>query len=238
MNPRKLFLPIFTGSLVVINLLVLALFGDHVSSIARFISMSLFFLLFLRPKYYERSALIVFLAFVLNDFLLIYFEASFSQNLVLFIRLCAYLLIANMVRPYLKNIKIEKFQGIIFATVLILNVILLNLLDETIFAGKDAAIWEKVLLYGYGFSIILLVSIAYTFYNRYTDKSSVFFLIAVMGLVMSDFTYFIGFYLEFPVFYYLDRGFNVLGIGMLLHFLYLFKKKVELGFFQKTRKNL
>lgn len=234
MTTNKLFLPQFTAFLLIVNLLALGLFGEHVSSIVRFISMVFFFLLSLRPQYYKRSALILFSVFVVNDFLLIYFESSFSQNLVLFIRLCAYLLLARMVLPYLKAIKIEKFQGIIFSVVLILNIILLHQLNKSINAEEDAGIWEEILLYGYGTAIIISVSVAFTFYNRFTDKTAIFFLIALMALVMSDFTYFIGFYLGFREFFYLDRAFNIVAISVLLHFIYLFKKKIELGYYQKT----
>lgn len=233
MKYNRLILPIFTILLLVVNLLVLGLFGEHVSGIVRFISMTLFFVMSLRAQYFKRSALILFSAFVINDFLLIYYDSSFSQNLVLFIRMCAYLLLARMVMPYLKKIKIEKFQGIIFTVVLILNFILLHQLNDSINPGEDGGLWGELLLFGYGSAIIISVSVAFTFYNRYTDESSIFFLIALMALVMSDFTYFIGFYLEFREFYFLDRAFNIVAIGVLLHFIYLFKKKIELGFYGK-----
>lgn len=238
MTYNRLILPIFTILLLVVNLLVLGLFGDHISSIVRFVSMALFFGMSLRAQYFKRSALILFSAFVINDFLLIYFDSSFSQNLVLFIRMCAYLLLARMVMPYLKKIKLEKFQIIIFSVVLILNIILLHQLNDSINPGDEASIWEEILLYGYGTSIIISVSVAFTFYNRYTDNTSIFFLIALLALVMSDFTYFIGFYLGFSEFFYLDRAFNIAAIGVLLHFIYLYKKKIELGYYERPEKIL
>jgi hypothetical protein len=50
---------------------------------------------------------------------------------------------------------------------------------------------------------------------------------------MSDLTFFVGFYLDFPEFYYLDRGFNIVAIGFLLHFLFLYKNKIERGFYNR-----
>lgn len=235
MNSNQKFLPFFTVFLLVVNLLIFGLFGAHVSSIARFVSMVLFFLLSLRPQYFKRSALILFSAFVLNDFLLIYYESSLSQNLILFIRLGAYLLLARMVMPYLKKIKMEKFQIIIFSVVLILNLVLLHQLNDSINPEESTEVWEEVLLYGYGTAIILAVSVAFTFYNRFTDKASILFLVALMALVMSDFTFFIGYYLGFSVFFYLDRAFNIIAIGVLLHFIYLYKKKIEIGYYNKTQ---
>lgn len=235
MKPSRIFLPVFTLFLLTVNLIVFGYFGDYVSRIVRFASMFFFFLIALGPKYFKGSALVIFFAFVINDFLLIYFESSFNQNLVLFIRLCAYLLLARLVQPYLKKVKVEIFQGVIFGVVLILNLILLYNLNDSINAGEDSTFLDELLLYGYGTAIIISVTIAFTFYNRYTDKTSIFFLIAVMALVMSDFTYFIGFYLGFREFYYLDRAFNIVAIGVLLHFLFLYKQKIAVGYYNKTR---
>jgi hypothetical protein len=52
--------------------------------------------------------------------------------------------------------------------------------------------------------------------------------------VLSDLTFFIGFYLDFPEFYYLDRGFNIIAIGALLHFLFLFKRKIARNFYERV----
>lgn len=235
MKPNKLLLPALTIFLLVVNLIVFGYFGDFISRIVRFITMVLFFLMALLPKYFKSSALIIFFAFVINDFLLIYFESSINQDLVLFIRLCAYLLMARLVQPYLKKIKVELFQGIIFGVVLILNLVLLYSLNDSINSGGDVTILDELLFYGYGTAIFVTVGIAFTFYNRYTDKGSVFFVIAVMALVMSDFTYFIGFYLGFREFYYLDRAFNIVGVGVLLHFLFLLKKKINTGYYNKSK---
>lgn len=235
MKSSRFFLPLFTLFLLTVNLIVFGYFGDYVSRIVRFASMFFFFLIALGPKYFKGSALVIFFAFVINDFLLIYFESSFNQNLVLFIRLCAYLLLARLVWPYLKKIKVEKFQGVVFGVILIFNLLLTYYLNDSINGESDSGYLENLLFYGYSISIILSVSIAFTFYNRYTDKTSVFFVIAVMALVMSDFTYFIGFYLGFREFYYLDRAFNIVAIGVLLHFLFLYKQKIADGCYNKTR---
>lgn len=230
-NPHNIFLVIVTIILLVANVVVVGYFGDYVSSMVRFVSMVLFFALFLNPRYYKKNAFVIFAAFVINDLLLVFYEDSINQDLVLFIRLCAYLLLARLVLPYLKKIKVQLFEGILFGLILFLNLLLLYNIQDTISTGQNEAWLEEFLLYGYGTATILLVSAAFTFYSRYIDKASIFFLLAVIGLVMSDFTYFIGFYLEFSEFYYLDRIFNILAVGFLLHFLFLFKRKIARGFY-------
>lgn len=234
----EIFLPLVTAILLVANVMVYGYFGDHESGIMRFISMVLFFALFLSPRYYKKSALIIFAVFVFNDLLLIYYEDFINQNIVLFIRLFADLLMARLVLPYLKKIKVEFFEGILFGVILILNLLLLYNIQDSINSGQNTGWLGELLVYGYGTAAIISVSAAFTFYSRYFDKASIFFLLAVIGLVMSDLTYFIGFYLEFFEFYYLDRVFNILAIGFLLHFLFLFKRKITRGFYDRTREEI
>ncbi|MCY2688472.1 hypothetical protein [Salinimicrobium sp. TH3] len=231
MQRYKKFLSIITVALLVANLLVYGIFGDDVSRTMRFISMVVFFVIFLNPAYYKKNALLIFVAFVLNDFLLIFYETLINQNLVLFIRLCAYLLLARLVFPYLRKIKIHIFDKILFTGILIINWFLLYNIKDTIGSGQNASWLEDVLIYAYGTSLIIAVATAFSFYSRYIDKASIFFLLSIIGLLMSDLTFFVGFYLDFPEFYYLDRGFNIVSLGFLLHFLLLFKNKIARGFY-------
>ncbi len=232
MQRHKIFLPLITIILLVVNLLVYGIYGDDVSRTIRFISMVIFFLIFLKPDYYKKNALIIFVAFVLNDFLLIFYETFINQNLVLFIRLCAYLLLAGLVFPYLRKVKIHIFDKILFTGILIINWFLLYNIKDSIGAGQNASWLEDGLLYAYGTSLIIAMATAFSFYSRYIDKASIFFLLSIIGLLMSDLTFFVGFYLDYPEFYYLDRGFNILAIGFLLRFLFLFKNKIARGFYE------
>ena len=237
-TPHNLFLLLVTLFLLVVNIVAYAYLGDYESRIIRFLSMVLFFVIFLSPRYYKKSGLVIFAAFVINDLLLIFYENFTYQNWVLLIRLCAYLLLARLVLPYLKKIKVKLFEGILFGVILLLNLLLLYNVQDEIIAGQNAGWPEEMLVYGYGTAAIISVSVAFTFYSRYIDKASIFFLLAVMGLVMSDLTYFIGFHLEFPEFYYLDRIFNILAVGFLLHFLFLFKRKIDRGFYESIGEKL
>jgi hypothetical protein len=185
-----------------------------------------------------RSALLIFAAFVLNDLLLISFENFYSQSVVLFLRLSAYLLLARLVLPYLKKIRVQIFEGILFAGIFIMNLLLLYYIQDSIDAFEDFGLFDDILFYGYGISIILSVTAAFTFYSRYMDKASIFFLLSLIGLVLSDLTFFIGFYLDFSEFYYLDRGFNITAIGLLLHFLFLFKRKIARNFYEGVEEKI
>ncbi len=117
----------------------------------------------------------------------------------------------------LKILESNLFQKIIFALAVILNVFLLHYLLEMMPVAEYTLLFN-FMLYLYGFSIILCVTTAMSYNNRYADKSSIFFLGAVLSLVLSDLTYFIAFILGFDVFFLVDRTFNIVGIALLLQF--------------------
>ncbi|MGB7786338.1 MAG: hypothetical protein WBL27_09575 [Salinimicrobium sp.] len=227
-----------TVALLAINITVLAFFDERASRVVRFLSMVVFYAIFLLDMYYKRNALLILGALVVNDLLLVFYESTMSQDLIMFIRLCAFLLLARLVFPYLRKIKVKPFEGILFTVILIMNLLLLYSIQDSINAVNKEGLLGEILVYGYGTAVIISVSAAFTFYSRYFDKASIFFLLAILGLVLSDFTYFIGFYLEFPVFYYLDRAFNILAVGFLLHFIFLFKRKIARGFYDGAGESL
>jgi len=220
------------------NLVAYGVYGDFVSRIVRFVSMGLFFLIFLMPRFYKRSALIILIALVINDLLLIFFETFIVQNLILFLRLCVYLLIARLVIPYLKRIKVQTIEVVVFVVILIMNLALLYYIKDSINIQENADLISDILLYSYGTAIIFSVSTAFSFYSRYVDKASIFFLMTLISLVMSDLTFYIGFYLDFSEFYYLDRAFNIIALGFLLHFLFLFKNKIAGNGYTNRAKDL
>ena len=94
----------------------------------------------------------------------------------MFIRLCAYLLLAGLVLPYLKKIKVQRFEGIFFGVDLITEFTIACLMYRTPEQIENAGWLGQLLVYGYGTAAILSVSAAFTFYSRYIDKASRFFL--------------------------------------------------------------
>ncbi|WP_010228857.1 hypothetical protein [Gillisia marina] len=125
-----------------------------------------------------------------------------------------------MVINKLKNLITNLFQKMVFTIAVLLNIFLLYSLVEMMPAGKYSLFFD-FLFYVYGLSIIICVTTAVSYSNRYASKPSIFFLTAVLCLVFSDLTYFIGFILDFSEFFFADRIFNILGIGALIHFLNL-----------------
>ena len=231
------FLSVVTFGLLITNLFVLGYFGDYESRVTRFASMLIFFFIFLRSRYFKSRALPIFAALVVNDLLLISYEESSVQNLILLIRLSLYLLLGNLVLPYIRKIKVKLIEGLFFVGILVINFFLLSYMNDSI-KIENSGWLEEALFYGYGTALIISISMAFTFYNRYSDNASIFFLLSLIILAMSDLTFFIGYYLEFHEFYFLDRGFNIIALGFLLHFISLFNRKIASGFYEIKSENL
>ena len=220
MTPYRILLPFLTIALVILNLWAMATLGDYVNRWMLFGTMSIFFLLFISPWYYNKRGLLLFILLLISDALLIQYEVPIFNALIFMVRTASYLVLVWIILRKLKNLRTNMFQKIMFTLAVLLNIFLLYTLVEMVPAGEFYQFFN-FLFYCYGFAVIVCVSAAVSYSNRYANRPSIFFLAAVLGLVFSDLTYFIGFNLNFHEFFFADRIFNILGIGALLHYMYL-----------------
>jgi len=183
-----------------------------------------FILLYLSPYYYNKRGLLIFSLLFISDAILIFFEDPIFNALMFLVKTASYLALVWMVLNKLKNLYTNSFQKIVFALAVLLNIFLLHNLLEMMPVGEHTLFFD-ILFSLYGFSIIICVSAAVSFSNRYTNKASIFFLGAVLSLVFSDLTYFIAFILGFNEFYFVDRTFNIVGIALLLQFMRVYRKE-------------
>lgn len=228
MKPYKHILPLLTVGLIILNIAAIVFFSQDVNRWMRFGNMILFFLLFLTPYYYNKKGLLVLFLFLICDTLLIYYESVIINALIFIIRSVSYLLLAGMVIRRVRKLKTNMLQKLIVIFAVALNIFLLYTLIEMVPSSKYYSIFD-FLFYLYGFSVIVSVIIAVSYSNRYADKTSLFFLGAVLSLAFSDLTYFISVYLKFSEFYFADFVFNILGIALLLQFLLVDKTKNEIS---------
>jgi len=220
MKPYKHFLLITTLTLIVINLWVMINLDEVVSRWVRFASMLIFFLLFISPLYYKKGGLLVFTLLLFSDGLLVNYEDPVINALIFILRAVIYLALIGLVYTRLKQLQTNLFQKIIFTIAIGMNLYLLYLLADMVPVGQSYSFID-VLFYLYGLAVIVCVTAAVSFSNRYANRASIFFLGAVLSLAFSDLTYFIAFNLGFSEFFMVDRVFNILGIAFLLQFMFL-----------------
>lgn len=166
---------------------------------------------------FEKRMLQIFILLVLSDVMLFYYENHLVNTATFIVRIIAYVGIITLVFPELKNIRTNVLQKFFFIGIFGVNLGMLLLLVEMI-PDKYRYPMLDSLFYCYGISMMILISVAVTYNNRFSDKRSIFYAAAAICLVFSDITSFIAYYLEFEEFYVPDRVFYLLGLSALLKF--------------------
>jgi len=217
MNFNKLSLALITAFLVIINIYGLLEFSTEVSDYMRFGNMLIFYLFLLFSKEYSKKHLILFTLLLVGDAFLIFYTIPIFNLLTFVMRIAIYLVMFSLVYKKLKNLKFEFSQLAVFGVVLIINIFLLFAVVEMVPAQYDNDAFRS-LFYLYGVAIIIIVSAAISYSNRYENKISLYFIAAVLGLIFSDLTYFIAFYLKFEEFYVPEKIFNILAVAFLVQY--------------------
>ena len=228
MKANKHLLQILTVIIIIVNLAVMIYYGTSINRWLRFANMCIFLLLFITPYYYNKKGLLVMCLFLICDALLINYESDILNGFVFIIRGSCFLLLAGMVSQRVRKLKTNLFQKIIFTLAIALNAFLLYSLIEMVPSARYYSFFD-FLFYLYGMAVIICATIAVSYSNRYANKNSLFFLMAILGLVFSDLTYFIGFYLKFYEFYLADIVFDILGISLIIQFFLLEKSTGEIS---------
>ncbi|WP_034890027.1 hypothetical protein [Gillisia sp. Hel_I_29] len=217
MNISKIILPVAKALLIFINIWTLLEFSTEVSDYMRFGNMLIYFLLLLFFNEYSKKHLILFLLLLICDGFLIFYKIPIFNLLTFIMRIAIYLLLFSLVAKKLKGLRLEFTQVAVFGVVLVVNIFLLLALVEMVPSEYDYDAFNT-LFYIYGVASILVVAAAISYSNRYENKISLYYIAAVLGLIFSDLTYFIAFYLEFEEFYIPERIFNILAIAFLVQY--------------------
>ncbi len=228
MKLKRHFLKIFTFIVIVANLVVMHYFEDSIERWTGFATMGLFFLIFLSQSYFLKRGLLIFSLLLISDALLINYEDPIFNGLIFLVRGSVFLLLMALIINRLRVLKTNLFQKIAFTIAVLLNIYLLYTFADVMFKGEYLSLFD-LLFYFYGMAIIACVIAAVCYSNRYSNKPSLIFFGAILSLVFSDLTYFIGFYLDFTVFFIAEKIFNFLGIALLLHFMKIFGKQEKMN---------
>lgn len=179
---------------------------------------TLTFLLFLSfQKEHSKKLQGVLSLLLCSDILFIFYDHPVFQAFTFILRIFTYLLVIYLIREEIRGLKTNLFQKIIFFGALSLNLFMLSALQDMIPQAFDSWILD-VLFYIYGFSIIFMVIAAVSYSNRFANKASFYFMMAVLSFTFSDITSFIAYYLGFSEFYFADRLFYVAGLAGLIVF--------------------
>lgn len=211
--------------LLITNLYVILEYGLLENRWLRIIGTSLLFSIFLMGAKREEPFLMLgFSLLLISDFLLIKYEIPWVKKLTFSLVILAYLSLIKHISPYVRNLEANWMQRIMFVVVMGINIGMLYLLIDMVGPGWDDS-WHTFLFYLYGMSMIIMVVLGFSYSNRYSNKSSFYFLWAVLGFVISDISSFMAYYLKVEEFYYPDRIFYIIGLLSLVKFSRMDKNK-------------
>jgi hypothetical protein len=218
MKNLKTLLIVIGAILLITNFYVIYEFGLLESRWLRILGTSILFSIFLiGAKRKEPFLLIGFILLLVSDFLLLKYEIPWVKKLTFTLVILAYMSLIKHIRPYVRNLEANLLQKGLFVGVLGINIVMLYLLIDMAGSKWDDS-WHIFLFYLYGMSMIVMVIFGFSYSNRYSDKSSFYFLWAVLGFVISDISSFMAYYLNVEEFYYPDRIFYIIGLLCLVKF--------------------
>ncbi|WP_300436954.1 hypothetical protein [Christiangramia sp.] len=142
---------------------------------------------------------------------------SVVKNTLYLVRILAYLNLILLVIPALNKLVLNLFTVLISVFVIGIDIYLLHEMAESLPESDKNPLFLS-LFYLLGFFSLAIVAACLSYLNRYANKKAFLLVIAAFGFVLSDIFYYNAYYLDFEVFYYLDRLANILGIGALLLF--------------------
>ena len=200
------------------NLYVISEFGLQESRWLRILGTSILFFIFLIGAKREDKYLIFgFSLLLVSDFLLIKYEIPWVKKLTFTLVILAYLSLIKHISPYVRNLEANLVQKLMFIVILAINVVMLYFLIDMVGDKWDDS-WHTYLFYLYGMTMIVMVVLGFSYSNRYSNKSSFYFLWAVLGFVISDISGFLAYYLNVGEFYFPDRIFYIIGLLCLVKF--------------------
>lgn len=225
MKNLKTVLVVIGVILLITNFYIILEFGLLESRWLRIIGTSILFAIFLMgAKRKEPFLILGFSLLLVSDFLLIKYEIPWVKKLTFILVILAYLSFIKHIRSYVRDLETNIYQKGLFVGILGINIIMLYLLIDMVGPGWDDS-WHTFLFYLYGMSMIVMVVLGFSYSNRYSNKSSFYFLWAVLGFVISDISGFMAYYLKVEEFYYPDRIFYIIGLLCLVRFSRMDKNK-------------
>ncbi len=204
--------------LFLFNFFIIYSYGIIESRWTRFASILLFFILYLKVSPSKEKFLITaFGLFVVSDLVLIHYEIPWVKKMKFMLVILAYASLFMHIRPYVRKLKTNLLQKSVFISVLAINTVMLFLLVDMVKPKIDDAI-HSFLFYLYGVSMIGLVTMAFSYSHRYSNRSSFYFICAVLGFIFSDISGFIAYYMDLQEFYFPDRFFYLAALACLVIF--------------------
>lgn len=214
--------------LALVNLLVIGFHGNFERRLVRLVSSIICFSIFFCFKgYKEKNILLVIILLIIVDVFGIFYEKDFIRIVLPICKIGAYFFIAIEV---IKKIKFNNFNKIIYFYLIVLFLLNLIVIIRTIISvSQDInSTIETIIYIFYGGIILFICSLALNYNYTYNSSRSLCYLVMILGLFLSDTSWFIGYYLKVDSAYYFDILFYLIGLFFMAYYGLQLKKEKDI----------
>lgn len=213
----KTWFSLFVLTLTAINAGAFYYLDQFTARYFQLFSTASFFIFFLFRYKTEKRILLVLALLTVCDGLIINYEDPLFKKIIYAVRILSYLTIISYLYPYLSKLKLNLFTLIMVSFVIGIDVYLLH--DMAVYIPNYSVdIIFTVLFYMLGMTSLALVATCISYLNRYANTKGFLIVLVSFCFVLSDITFYNAYYLDFKVFYYVDKIANVIGIASLIIF--------------------
>ncbi|NNE32533.1 MAG: hypothetical protein HKN40_09200 [Winogradskyella sp.] len=215
----KKILIILTSILLIANFYVISECTTHDRRVINLISIICYFLVFLGFGGAKKILLLYsILAFLGTDYLLIYYDTNEVVTKVIpVLKISAYFLLTVSVFEKVKLLNNKSSIIIGFLVIIALNVLwMFNLIWKSSEKFNDN--FEIVLHLLYGLIMVWMCTIAINCYMRFKTTKSLFFLLFILGVILSDASWFLAYYFDIKFFFYIYTILYFIGLAYMVRY--------------------
>ena len=204
--------------LLVLNLLVVAFYDLELSRGVRLLSIAVLFIYYILKKGIKNKWITLsLLIFLVKDICFQVYEMSWGYKLYLLLGALAYITLVAERIPKLRNTKLSSSLIVITLLLILANSYTLHMLMETLsYQFKD--LLEISLFYFYGAMMIILGVTAIVYNNKYNSNRSLLYTFLAFSFIFSDIAALFAYYFGFEMFYFFDRFFFIIAMGLFVNY--------------------
>lgn len=210
---------ILTIILVLLNVLVMSSCAVYEQRLSRLLSICSYFVVFLLFKgYRDKNIMFVLILLILADVFNLNYEHITLGKLISITKIIAYFLLIKSV--FTKLILFKNIEPILYFFIGIIVALNLGLAIQTIWNTSDKMndTLDLILFLMYSITIIGVAIVAIQYNFRYHTKRSMYFVYFVFGLILSDISWFIAYFLDLFLAFYADILFYIIGLYCIVRY--------------------
>lgn len=220
---------LLTVSFILLAVSTYSIYNEYLetSRILRLTTSTCLLILFLVNKGYKYYKLLfTFVCFVLSDVFMLFYENIILNKLTSLTTILGY---ATLISYLIKKVQIKNLNKVIisfFILLILFNVYKLHDIITTIkYVLLDVI--QETLLYMYGVALIGMCALSVNYNFKENTKRSMYFMLAIFSLTLSDLCAFTGYYHKIYSVYYADRFFYILALYFIVRHTYQLSQKED-----------